>query len=338
MKRKNFKFGFTLIELIIALALFATLSIAVYTVLKNSLDSTLKANTQQTANENAKSIMSIVTADLKSSMVINSKLLVNGSKAKAFYQYPSSVIFPPTTSFSSASETNTASFPGVLGEGNSKWGTILPNNQNKIFFYNQKNSHDGTGNLETSVIEYRVAVDTDYSNCRLEKREYSWSSTGSYSSTWFGIRSNSESNDLSIDGAGISFVQSDLGTPDSNKTQVITKLPNMGDAILLYTERGIDDSFSIVNNSVKKLAENQYNLKVAVFQTVRPYGTTFNFGTYFSSSNGYLQFKKAFFDIFSGSIDSYLKNGGDKKRAAIRQNYKYAELNSVVSIRTSNLK
>lgn len=335
MKRKNSKFGFTLIELMVALGLFAALSITVYTVLKNSLDSTLKANTQQTANENAKSIMSIITADLKSSMVINSRLLASGTYPRSFYQYPSSVIFPPTTSFSSAySGSDFNNTPGVLTEGNSKWGTLLKNNKNKILFYNQRNLNDATGNLKTSVIEYRVAVDSDYSNCRLEKREYNWSADGLYSSTWFGLKSNSSSTVPSIDGANITFDKNGLGNPDQNATQVITKLPNIGDAILLYTERGIDDSFTN-----QKLAGNQYNLKVAVFQTVRPFGTTNTLGTYFTKEDvDYLKFQSAFFDIFSGSIDSYLKNGGDKKKAAMRQNYKYAEINSVVTVRTSTLK
>ena len=340
MKRKHSKFGFTLIELMVALGLFAALSITVYTVLKNSLDSTLKANTQQTANENAKSIMSIITADLKSSMVLNSRLLASGTYPRSFYQYPSSVIFPPTTSFSSAySGADLTTVPGILSEGNTKWGTILPNNQNKIFFYNQKNSHDGTGNLETSVIEYRVAVDNDYSNCRLERREYNWSADGLYSSTWLGLKSDSASSNLSIDGANITF--NSAGLPAPQPPEVITKLPNMGDAILLYTERGIDDSFTIVGDSFSnaKLAGNQYNLKVAVFQTVRPYGKVNPLSSYLTcDGNNYLRFQKAFFDIFSGSIDSYLQKGGDKKKAAIRQNYKYAEINSVVTIRTSNLK
>ena len=68
MKNRNIS-GFTLVELMIAIVLFCTLSVVTYNFMKSSMDSTLKQKTQQMVNENAKNLLKMIVDDLKSSTV-----------------------------------------------------------------------------------------------------------------------------------------------------------------------------------------------------------------------------------------------------------------------------
>ena len=344
------RFGFTLMELLIACVLFASLSIAVYSVLKNALDSTVRQKTQQNANDNAKNIMSAITADLKSSSVINSKLnLANYSNGSNGYQYPSSVVFPTTSHFSSADTTNLASTDnvnaiGLLNPGNTKYENDNVGANNKILFYAQRYETDNvtnTRNLITELVEYFVKLNTTDNTCSLERRTWVWD--GSHAKTgfvgadgtWLGLQYVNSSG-WSSDRFNINFVDSVFKDAVPYTYTTVCSLPNTGDCILLYTSRAFDDTYS-----PRVLAANQYNIKVIVFQTVKKFDTLYSVTSTGHGKNknttnnndNILQIQGNFFKLFTKDLKA--NNHPDKSR---RKNYRYCELNSIVTVRTSSLK
>ncbi len=344
---KKSRFGFTLMELMIACVLFASLSIAVYSVLKNALDSTVRQKTQQNANDNAKNIMSAITADLKSSSVINSKLnLANYSNGNNGYQYPSSVIFPTTSHYSSADtinlkNTDNVNGLGLLNPGNTKYENDDVGANNKILFYSQR--YEGA-NFITELVEYFVKLNTTDNTCSLERRTWIWggsdtggSDTGHVGAdgTWLGLTCASQSGGWSSDRFNIDFVDTDFGNVQPYTSTTVCALPNTGDCILLYTSRAFDDTYS-----PRVLAANQYNIKVIVFQTIKKFDTLYGINTTNNahgknSSNqneNILKIKGDFFKLFTKDLKA--NNHPDKAR---RKNYRYCELNSIVTIRTSSL-
>lgn len=343
------RFGFTLMELLIACVLFASLSVAVYSVLKNSLDATVRQKTQQSANDNAKNIMSAITADLKSSSVINSKLnLANYSSGNNGYQYPSSVIFPTTSHYSSATTNNLASTTnvnalGLLDIGNTKYENDNVGANNKILFYSQRYETVGTTrNLITELVEYFVKLNSD-NTCSLERRTWVWGGSGTghvgQEGSWLGLTCVSQSGGWSSDRFNINFVDSVFKDAVPYTSTTVCSLPNVGDCILLYTSRAFDDTYS-----PRVLAANQYNIKVIVFQTVKKFDTLYaitpttnGHGKNSSGQNeNMLQIQGNFFKLFTTNVDSLSNNPNRQKDR--RKNYRYCELNSIVTIRTSSLK
>ena len=335
-------------ELLIACVLFASLSIAVYSVLKNALDSTVRQKTQQNANDNAKNIMSAITADLKSSSVINSKLnLANYSNGSNGYQYPSSVIFPTSSHFSSAdteslTTTDNKAGLGLLDIGNTKYEDDHVGENNKILFYSQRYETVGTTrNLITELVEYFVKLNTTGNTCSLERRTWVWDNNGFTSigavgkvGTWLGLTCEAQSGGWSTDRFKIGFVDTDFGNKLPYTSTTVCSLPNTGDCILLYTSRAFDDT-----SSPRVLAANQYNVKVIVFQTVKKFDTLYSVtstGHGKNSSNqneNILKIQGNFFKLFTKDLKA--NNHPDKSR---RKNYRYCELNSIVTVRTSSLK
>ena len=118
MKKNINKFGFTLIELMIAIVLFSVLSIATYTLLKNTMDSGLQQKAQQSANENAKNLLKMIAYDLKSSTVVNyrTKLKNSTSIQDEHFFYPSSVFYPTISQCSSTTRTDEETPMGLVND------------------------------------------------------------------------------------------------------------------------------------------------------------------------------------------------------------------------------
>lgn len=322
MKKRNFKFGFTLIELMVAVGLFAALMVGAYTLLKNSLDSTLAQKTQQVANDNAKTIISLVADDLKSSNVISASMATDSVSA---YQYQSSVIFPATSQQSTVGNASgdypsyisaTSSLVSAPSVYNNTVG--ISRNKNRLVFYKQQHDND-TGDLKSYIIEYRVVADTDFSNCSLRKIKYDWTDI-----KWTGLTMAAGiDNTLGIDGKAVTF-----SNPDSLGTEIETNdlltLPNRGDAIMLSTMRTLDD------RGVTKLSANQYEVKVIVFQTVRPFNTSDEVKDYFDVDSGALVMKSDFVNLFSKEADSI--KGKNVSLTSQRKNYRFAEISSIVTV------
>ena len=319
MKKRNFKFGFTLIELMVAIGLFAALMVGAYTLLKNSLDSTLAQKTQQVANDNAKAIISLVADDLKSSNVISGTMATDSVNA---YQYPSSVIFPATSQQSTVG-TSTTAYPANITAVNNlvsvpsvyKNRTGITNNKNRLIFYKQE--YDNTGTLKNYIIEYRVAANDDLSNCSLRRIKYNWTDV-----KWTGLTGGSSTGSLSIDGRVVTF-SNNLPASIVETNDLVT-LPNRGDAIMLSTMRTLDD------RGGTRLSANQYEVKVIVFQTIRPFKTSAEVTNYFGFTNNTLVLKSNFVNLFSKEADSI--KGKNVSLTPQRKNYRFAEISSIVTV------
>lgn len=342
MKKKYLKFGFTLIELMIATTLLITLSVVTAVMLKNTLDSTVSQKTQQSANNNAKAIMSAITTDLQSSVVIKGKLNLESRKppmAGRSYNYPSSVIFPPHSQKSSfltsySTGANNLNSIGNLTVGNDIYTTnSVFGNYNKLIFYTQRDLNN------FNITEYVSVLDNDGKGV-LYRNIYNWTNPN----MWAGITGSGASGHRStfaIDGECLRFSPY-TNNPLLNTTNYfnmavesmtpLIKLPNVGDVIYLRTERTLDNSNEEgVNINDQKFAPNHYNLKVIVFQTNKslPLEDT---RIYFAFDNSAgIRFNRAFFELFTTNFDNLAP-----AQRTIRRLYKFCELNSSVSVRTSS--
>ena len=320
MKKKYFKFGFTLIEVMIATVLLISLCLATAGILKSTLDSTVAQKTQQSANNNAKAIMSAITTDLQSSTVLNGSLLLDGNK----YHYPSSVLFPSHGQKSSCSMSYSPAYHasiGILGVGNNNYSnTITTQNNGKLIFISQDNNNN------FQVIEYVTNLVDN--RAVLNRNVYDWDDAG----TWPGIRqegASAQRKDFAIDGMPLWLRPANTGTYwnltlNNNLSHSIVSLPNIGDAIYLRTDRNVDEYTG-------KLSPNKYNIKVIVFQSSKDINALVNPNIYFRDGlDTGIAFRPAFFDLFINDF-----NDLSPLNRTVRKLYKFCELNSSVSVRTS---
>ncbi len=246
------KRGFTLIELMIAIFLFSILSVAAYSIMKSSMDATLAGKVQQDIQNKALTAMNAITTDLKSSITLRTDA------------YTSSVIYPDTLHFSSATQnpananTNrwtTASFPGTAPDltDNNGRAQLLENN-NSLIFYTRDAGND------FRVVEYMVAatVAGQKRTCRLDRITWRWGNPNQL---------------LGLDADGSDFVFSRNGTNGLTSgggienRQTIVEMPNNGDAIVLYTSRGVEENPVVAGQRL--LIPNQYFVKIIICQNIR---------------------------------------------------------------------
>lgn len=368
MKKKYLKFGFTLVEVMIACALLATIATVTFCILKSSLDSTLKQKAQQNANENAKTIMSTITTDLQSSSVIKGNLQLFGTNGalggqykRDFYQYPSSVIYPPTSRRSSGWNAYSMDadslaeahnrLPGLLEIGNDNFASRVEHNKNRLIFYNQR----GKNSDEWEIIEYIGQLEPTNRLATLVRKTYAW---GPHSGAWAGINAGVGSHRMLVDGVMTYFYGSSplshdgvmihVGTngtsndniafaPDAthNVGQItdsttICELPNRGDIFLLYTARTLDERYSAFSEENRTLSANQYTIKVIVFETITPKDIPATYLTNATTPN--MTIEPAFFRLFTREHDRLNRTERD-----IRDNYRFCELNTTVSVRSSDV-
>lgn len=313
--------GFTLVEIMVAVTLFSILSVAVYSLLKSSMDSTLKQKTQEAANTNAKAILSAISTDLKSSSVINGTLSLPDSNNSA--QYLSSVICPATGEASTADlDTTEVNLNNLVPPGfkplnrddliNNDGIDRISDNCNRLVFYRrflEVNNDTNQAEVNFQVIEYRVEVDANTHKCRLQRIRYDWN--GNAANTWLGLNLDKNVNGNAVDNQNFTFDTGDLEKP--LQTETIVELPNEGDAIILYTARTFDDTFN-----PRRLSANQYFIKVIVFQTAKSNPNQLQY------DNNTCQYNAAFF-----AANNFVNNN---RPTNIFKNYRVAEIDTIVNV------
>lgn len=334
MKKNINKFGFTLIELMIAIVLFSVLSIATYTLLKNTMDSGLQQKAQQSANENAKNLLKMIAYDLKSSTVVNyrTKLQNSTSIQDEHFFYPSSVFYPTISQCSSTTRTDEETPMGLVND-NAK--QTMRNNTNRIGFY-AKNMFDlqagtagsggtvgqisSTNNVRLQAVLYSTHIQND--KCLVVRQVFT-SDTSVLFNTLPGIKLEDGTVDLCVDTRNYGFENNFNQANRFNQTNndIILRLPNRGDVAMIYLARAMDDTMGV---NTRKFATNQYVLKVMVFQTVKGLSANRvpNLDTYFDAD---CIPTEAFTDLFT---DNETNNNSN----SLRNNYKYAELTTSVGV------
>lgn len=289
---KNKSLGFTLVEIMVAIVLFGFLAIGAYSLLKGSMDATLKSRVQQDAQEKASAIINAVTPDLKSSFSHRRKDGANN------LNFQSSVIFPDPDHPSSAFA------PGSFGTQNdaNKWEEgdqiptpglentesleEIPNNINRLVFYsNFRNS--GTNNF--FVTEYRVSpkilADNGLMSCAFERLVWAWDSLGDNT-----LNGNLQFNEGYFAGATLGNKP-----PALRERQTVVEMPNAGDVIVFYTARNIEPQSGVVP---ARLSQNQYLIKAIVAENVK---SNLNSANIYSESNGVVNITNRFVDIMKGT-------------------------------------
>ena len=314
--KKKCRYGFTLVEVLIAIVLFATLSVAVYSILKGTMDSTLRQKTQQAVNENAKSLLKMAVDDLKSSTIVNLTLPLDGANdfRSRNYFYRSSVIFPATGQFS-----NTENIDGNEAFGFTNDGTLsVPNGfKNRFLFYTKSAfEYDSESNNSVSfrIVEYKTKVESG--KCRVERNVYDPREfcKGHNLDTWPGLSLLNNVNNLEFSlQRQISFNGQAPSKDDTSMT--VFELPNNGDISLIYVNRAWDDTVGVAS---RRFAANQYVVKVLVFQTMK------NITETYFNADGIPN--AAFTGLFIQEKD--LNNTNKNKR----RNYRYSEISSSVSV------
>lgn len=313
--------GFTLVEILIGIALFAILSVAAFSFMQSSMTATLRQKTQQQANDNAKAILTAVTTEMKSSYREPAALTMTGKSGDPICNYKSSVIYPATAEASTADGAIASKrelvAPSIdTDEGLDRAGA----NKNEVVFYTRTN--DG----KFYVVRYAVIVENGL--CRVDRFVYNWP----YHTEWCGISVNSTSISLAVDGMDVRYTGTGkLGTDISEQRTTIASLPSVGDAAILYVARSWDDTYG--GGLASKLSANQYFVKVLVFQTLRGLDETSykrdvrsNFtgdptvAATFSAGNAPLK-------LFKSNSSNFATNDSMK-----RQNYRAAELDGIVNV------
>ncbi len=308
--------GFTLVEIMIAVVLFSILSVAVYSLLKSSMDSTLKQKTQEAANTNAKAILSTISADLKSSSVIEGSFLAGGNST----QYLSSVICPATGEASTADLgqadlDNLNPAPGFKALDRDDLINIdglgsIARNYNRLVFYRRVINNNS---VDFNIIEYGVEVDQNTHKCRLQRKIYNWNNV----TTWTGLNLSNGINESAIDNQDFTFNAADLNGMNPATEETIVELPNEGDAIILYTARTFDDTFT-----PRRLSANQYFIKVIVLQTARSNPDPLDYDAFqYQAEDG------TFFNV-----NNFVNN--DRPTDTLK-NYRVAELDTIVNVLSS---
>lgn len=312
--RKNC--GFTLVEILVGIALFAILSVAAFSFMQSSMTATLSQKTQQQANDNAKAILTAVTTEMKSSYREPAALTMDNKSGYPICNYKSSVIYPATAEASTAD-----------GAINTKKSLVAPSidtdegldragaNKNEVVFYTRTDRGD------FYVVRYAVIVENGL--CRVDRFVYNWSNHAQ--SQWSGIRMYSNTTSLAVDGMDIRYYPNNLGNEITTKRTTIASLPSVGDAAILYVARSWDDTYG--GGLASKLSANQYFVKVLVFQTLRgldeisykndvgPFSGNPTTAATFSASNAPLKL--------------FRSNNSDSMK---RRNYRAAELDGIVNV------
>lgn len=314
--RKNC--GFTLVEILIGIALFAILSVAAFSFMQSSMTATLRQKTQQQANDNAKAILTAVTTEMKSSYREPAALTMNNKSGDPICNYKSSVIYPATAEASTADGAIASKrelvAPSIdTDEGLDRAGA----NKNEVVFYTR------TNNGEFYVVRYAVIVENGL--CRVDRFVYNWPNP----TQWCGIRVNSTSISLAVDGMDVRYYTGNLGSEITTKRTTIASLPSVGDAAILYVARSWDDTYG--GGLASKLSANQYFVKVLVFQTLRGLDISNYSNEVGASSNSTVaasfSASKAPLRLFKSSSSNFTKNDSMK-----RQNYRAAELDGIVTV------
>lgn len=309
--------GFTLVEIMVAVTLFSILSVAVYSLLKSSMDSTLKQKTQEAANTNAKAILAAISTDLKSSSVIDGTLPPGGGGNAV--RYISSVICPATGEASTADLSNAnVNLNNLISPGfkplnrndliNANGLARIAANSNRLVFYRKIIDPNDDGNIRFIIIEYAVEL-TNAGKSRLVRRQYDWPNT-----QWTGLQFTAANNPIAVNNQDFTFDPGTLNNPF--QTETIVELPNEGDAIILYTARTFDDTFA-----PRRLSANQYFIKVIVLQTARSNPNQLQY------NNNNREYGAAFF-----AENTFVSN--DQPTQTLK-NYRVAELDTIVNVLSS---
>lgn len=314
--RKNC--GFTLVEILIGIALFAILSVAAFSFMQSSMTATLRQKTQQQANDNAKAILTAVTTEMKSSYREPAALTMYNKSGDPICNYKSSVIYPATAEASTADGAIASKRDLVAPSIDTDEGlNRAAANKNEVVFYTRTN--DG----RFYVVRYAVIVENGL--CRVDRFVYNWPNPAQ----WCGIKVNSTSISLAVDGMDVRYYRGNLGSEDSTKRTTVASLPNVGDAAILYVARSWDDTYG--GGLASKLSANQYFVKVLVFQTLRgldisSYATEVGAA---SSSTDAASFSagKSPLRLFKSNSANFTKDDSMK-----RQNYRAAELDGIVTV------
>lgn len=292
--------GFTLIEIMVAIALFSVLAVAVYSVMKSTMESTVRQKTQQAANDNARALLNTVTTELKSSYRERAELSFTAGEAP--HAYLSSVICPATAQASTCRLNDNLVAKTKLVAPSIKDADgrqALQNNVNRTAFFVRTN--DG----KFRVVEYRVLAANN--RCIVDRIVYNWAN----SNLWFGLSmGGSVAGLVSVDSNNVRFSNT-LGTAVSRET--VMELPNRGDAAVLYVARGWDDTYSPA-----KLAANQFLVKVVILQTIK--------------SNDAFNYPDSDPIVWGNGIVGIVTGTGSKRAVSMSRNYRVAEMESAVNV------
>ena len=317
--KKKCKYGFTLVELMIAIVLFATLSVTVYNVLKGTMDSTLRQKTQQSVNDNAKSLLNMIVDDLRSSTPLNLKLPFVENDNRVF-SYSSSVIFPTTSQLSNTgfnvNDVNAdAEVVGFNSNNNRFQFDHIDNDFRNRFLFYTKNTFDENmnNNVAFNTVEYRSVLGDD-GKCRVNRMVYD-NPTNRLFWNNIGIREGGAGN-LAIDARGLLY--NGIYNPRPGNTTTLFTLPNKGDGVIIYVRRAIDDTNP---NNGARFSANQYFVRVMVFQTLR----NFTDVDYFQDNGENLVPTPDFLEVINQPND---------KAHPRRNNYRFADISSSVTVQS----
>lgn len=347
MKKEKNKLGFTLIELMVALVLFVTVSIAGFNFLKESMNSTLRQRTQQAVNENVRNLVKMIVSDLKSSTVLNYRIPYSseGEPTRQTYSYPSSVIFPAINQYSTSginSEGYSNSREPIMSfssDGEFNGLDTMRNNQNRLVFYSKDLLKENmSSNVSTHVVEYKTVFESDKDDkCRVVRLDYD---VRNNLTTWPAINLGTGNVAFSKIGLDIEFDHDLFRDLVVRRQTNILSLPNRGDVVLLYLSRAFDDT-----TGTRRFATNQYNLKVMVFQTIKDNNLDIYEKVEWGKVDGEDEEGNAVYDTTYKVTEDFIKlfehetldtqeetEALDKKKRQMRQNYRYAELTSSVGV------
>lgn len=267
--KKHLLKGFTLVELLIGIGLFAILSTAAYSMLTGSMNASLVGKVQADVNSKAKTAVEAIANDLRTSYT------------PVYSLYNSSVIFPTTRQIDTTQPDGTNFVPQTVGvpELQGKKYTKksvdaterIFNNVNQLVFYSHvpdPDSHvpDSDSNLDVgySIVRYYVTRSnpTD-TRVALKRKVYNWQNMHLTDEGYpVGI-----TKDITFDPEAAFAEPMEVGgnnlTAYKNDFNVI-EMPMEGDFIVLYVSRAAERY-----NGGMTIVPNQFYIKVIVGQQAR---------------------------------------------------------------------
>lgn len=295
------KKGFTLVELLIASVLLIIVSLAAYTFLKNSIDSTQRQRMLIKAQEDLRTAVNTIKTEM------GTATSPYGTVAQS---YTSAVAFPGSrqrdtfgSRLNNSLGTTKATDPLVKVDPEAgNFASFMLNNNNRLLFFIDREI-TAERREELRLVEYRVALvgANETATCQLERMEYG----------------RSQLDNFLFD---LGQMTSTLRVPSTvADRQTIITVPANGSALTLYVGRPLLEENDSMTGQ-KAIAQDQFVVSIDIFVRMRnPERTT---GNLYSSTDNVISYQGG----ISSEISAALKSGEKKGK----RNYHRLSMETIV--------